>query len=424
MKNFIIILILLISPAIKSQNNYDFSKVKSSLDLQKLFLKIMDEHKETRSSMLIEFINESKLVDQIITSSRGGYSSKINIKGMYYADIPIAEVIFSANSIKLTTDTTNYSAKRLLEKIELENGLTPVYYNDGNYEWEKETEAINLSLKLVNGENLASLGDKDFAILKIYYKPIYKTPLAKIHHKIQTFKKQPNYVLYISADNSVYDVFINGIKIEETYRYDRLHLNKYITSNLTSIKITAKRELGYREKVHCSAIILDKTTDKEIKKIKGRFLDDKTTVFETSFKSELPYYPKAWTTGVNLRKEKKLKEKVIALYNKLGKAILENDEQMLNTMLYQRQFEIQQLNFDIKFETARLLWKNLLVLSKNTHYTVSKDFEIEFSANGKLIYCYPKDTKEMIIFEEEGFGDAFNFYLYQPKGANALKIIR
>ncbi|ADV48578.1 hypothetical protein Celal_1263 [Cellulophaga algicola DSM 14237] len=424
MKNFIIVLILLMSTAINSQTNYNFSEIKSSPDLQKLLLKIMDEHKETRSSMLLEFIEDAKVVDDIVTSSRGIYSSKIYVKGMHYAGIPIAEAIFSNNSIKLTTDTLNYSGKKLLEKIESENGLTPVYYNDRSYDWEKETETINLRVKFVNGENLALLGDKDFAVLKIDFKPIYKIPLAKIHHKIKKFKKQPDYVLSSSTEHSIYDVFINGIKIEENYTYDRLHLNKYITSNVTSVKIIAKREPDYNEKVYYSAAILDQSINEDVKIIEGRFLGDKTVVFETSFNSELPYYPEAWTNGSDLRKEKKLKEKVIALYNKLGKAILENDEQMLNSMLYQRQFEVQQVNYDTTFLTARILWGNLIERSVYVNHTVSKDFEIDFSTNGKLIYCHPKDTKEMIIFEEENYDDPFNFYLYEPKGSNELKIIR
>ncbi|WP_417786426.1 hypothetical protein [Tenacibaculum sp.] len=423
MKNLLIFFILF-GTAINAQDRYDFSRIKSSPNLQKLLLKIMQENGKNDES-LIKHIKESKIVDGIsIHPNWSTYSSKVTVKGMHYNGIPISTAIFYSNGVKLTTDSIAYSAKNILQTLEAKNGLTITYNNRRTYNWDKETVNINLSIKLINGKNLAFLGNKDYAILNIKFKPTYKIPLAHIHSKIKTYDKQPDYTLVSQTSNLNYDIVVNNIKVVETYSRDRLRLNKYITDNITNVKIIVKPNPDYKEGLHYSARILDLNNHKELKEIKGAFISDRTVVFETNFNSELPYYPNAWTTGIDLRKEKNLKEKIIAFYKKLGKAIIENDEEVLNNIFYQRQYEIQQLDYDTRFQTARTMWRNLLRLKENKKYTISNDFEIEFSANGKLIYPHPKDINQMLIFEKGNYGEELNFYFYQPKGLNELKLIR
>ena len=424
MKNLIVVLFLLIGSMVNSQNKYDFSKIATGSELATLLLKMMQEHKEVSDSMLLEFIENSKEINGMMVPKRSGvnYSSKVSVTGMHYDGIPVATATFYNNSIKLITDTIAYSGKKLLNAIEGKNGLTIKYDNKNIFTWEKENKDLKLQIELVNGKNLAQLGDKDFATLKIDFKPVYNIPFTKIYKEIQTFKRQPDYVLVSSDNNCVYEIIINDVKVVETHMLYRLHLNTYITDKVTAVKIIAKPASD--GKAYYAATILDETTDETIKEIEGGDLEGKTVVFEADFNSELPYYPKAWTNGVNLKKKKNIKEKVTALYDKLGKAILAKDEQVLNAMFYQQQYETQQLNYDIKFQTAIQKWELLLRLQRNLKYTISKNFDIEFSAQGKLIYTQPKDFDQMLLFNQERYRDDFNFYLYQPKGSKELKIIR
>ena len=266
-------------------------------------------------------------------------------------------------------------------------------------------------------------GDKDFAELRIEFKPIYTIPFASIHHKIKTFEKQPDYVLASSTNNCNYDIIVNGVKVETADMLHRLHLNEYVTDKITNVKVIAKPKSNERGAPYYSATILDQNTNEIIKEIEGGNIED-STVFETDFESKLPYYPEAWTTGIDLKKDKKIKEKVIAFYHKLGTAIVKKDQQVLNDMFYQSQYEKQQLNYDTKFETARSKWEILVNHLQNTKYTISLDFDIKFSAKGKLIYPYRVDNKEILTFDKNNYTDYFNFYLYQPKGSNELKVIR
>jgi len=417
MKNVLILLFLTISISITSCNKdalkYDFSKIKSPSETKDLIAKMQLEN-----------------IDKKIDSTSN--FQEITLKGMHYAGVPIREALITDNYTLLTTDSLNFSAKKLLEILEVEKGLTnptESYSGNINFVWNDETENKKLDINLVNGKHLASFRDKDYAELTITYNPVYNIPLAKIHHKIKTFENQPKYILNIKAHDCVYNVIINDIIITESSRESKFNLNNYITGPVSSLKIIPKKNKGsknFNENAFFSATITNKDNKETIKKIEQITLKgNNPIVLETEFNSTLPYYPKAWTDGVDLRNDKDLKAKIIALYDKIGKAFLAKDKQAINETFYQKDFEMQQLEFDTNFETARDEWEAYLAVQLNSYkYTVANDYDIVFNADGKLIYTHAKDKSDMIIFTGKSYDKTLNYYLYQPKGSNELKIIR
>lgn len=422
MKYLLILLILLVGISVTScgQEKYDFSKIKSQSEIDALLLKIKQE-------------NEGVKID---TSYR---LNEITIKGMHYAGVPIKTALISDYYTLLTTDTINYSAKNILETLESEKGLTAItnkYNNNVGFKWKTETEDNDLNIKFVNGKHLASFGNKDYAELTINYKPVYDMPLANIHKKIKTFDKQPKYVLQAANNHghSDYVYVINGVKLSEDFTSQKFYLNNYIISEVTSIKIIVKPGLdgdNFRPKLFkegniFSATIYDEETEEIIANIENVPIGGKATAeFSLEFDSKLPYYPKAWTQGVDLRNDKNLEEKVISFYDKLGKTILAKDKQTINDMFYQKNFETQQLKYDTNYVTARSEWEAHLAVQNNSYkYKVAKNFDIEFSADGKLIFAHPKAKTEMLILTGKQYYQALYYFLYQPKGSNELKIIR
>lgn len=418
MKNAITLLILLVCISLTSCGQaslkYDFAEIESQSEVDALLIKMMQENENAKIDTVYRF-------------------NEITVKGMHYAGVPIKSALITDNYTLLTTDTLNFSGKKLLEAIEGNNGLTKrsySYNDDIEFQWITETEDIEYKLKLVNGKHLASLGDKDYAEVTIKYKPVYDIPLANIHREIKTFENQPVYEYQISSAHIEYDIFINEIP----YLYDSSALNYFITSERTSIKVIIKPRTnqngqpstGFNENASFSIDIINKDTDKVIKtESRADFKGSNPIEIKFDFNSELPYYPKAWTEGDNLRNDKNLKEKIIALYDKLGKAVLSKDEQTLNDMLYQCNFEMQQLNYDTNFQTSRNEWEWYLEMHDYSYkYSVAKDFEIDFSADGKLIYVKPKDKMDLFTFTGKRYSETPIYYLYQPKGSNELKIIR
>jgi len=422
MKNVIILLISLVSISITSCSQdslkYDFSKIKSLAETKALIAKIQLE-------------NEDQEIDSTSTFQ------EITLKGMHYAGVPIKSALITDHYTLLTTDTINFSAKKLLEALEAEKGLTKVNdsYNDNiEFEWGEETENKKLKINLVNGKHLAAFGDKDNAELTIKFKQTYDIPLANIHKEIKTFESQPKYQLNIKSYGYAYEVSINDIIIAEASTGKELYLNYYLTKEASSIKIKTELELDKEKSdyndairsVYISAEVIDKSTNKVLTTLeKGFIRGQKTNEFTINFNSILPYYPKAWTDGTDLREDKNLKEKVIALYDKVGKAILTKDEQTINDIFYQKDFEMQQVDFDTNYLTAKNEWESHLAIQHNSYkYTLANDFEIEFNAGGTLIYTYPKDKTDMLIFTGKEYNESLNFFLYQPTGSNELKIIR
>lgn len=423
-------LILLVSVLALSCNKkvlkYDFSKAKSHTEIIALLEKIQLDNKD-------------------ITINKNNLLNELEVKGMHYAGVPIKKALISDHYTLLTTDTVNYSGKKLLEALEAENGITQLktsYKSDINFVWDKETKALDYSLELVNGKHLALLGDKDKGELTITYKSTYAIPLANIHKKIKKFEKQPNYKLKIEQGNGLgycnceLTIIVNDIIItEENSRNKEFSLNDYITTNTTSIKIIVKPVINSdseRPKVFgradmLSVSIYDTSTDKIVlKAIEKASLIDKTSAeFKFEFQSYLPWYPDAWVNGVDLRNDKDLKQKIKAFYTKLGNAFLKKDKQLINDMFYQQHYEMQQLEYDTYYGTAKEQWEIFLkIQNKSYKYTIANAFDIEYNGNGKLIYVHPKDKSDMLIFTGKEYSNYMNYFLYQPKGSNELKIIR
>lgn len=399
---------------------YDFSKIESEKGIDSLLQKIQLENKDAEIDTLDMY-------------------HELEIKGMHYAGVPIKKAVVTGSKITLTTDTINFNGKKLLETLEAKNGLTALednYNEEDEFVWDSETKDLDFIIEYVNGKHLAAIGDKDIGELTINYKKVYSVPLANIHKKIQTFDTKPNYALEIQYGycDCEYTILVNNVIIAEDTKKREFILNDYITNASTPVKIIVKPEIndnGVRAKNFkgsemFKADIYDASTEKVVKTIEQTSLAGKTTTeFVLDFSSTLPWYPEAWTNGVDLRKDKDLKQKIKALYTKIGEAFLKKDEQAINDIFYHMYFETQQLKADTNYVTAKRQWEIMLEIKESIYkYTVADAFEIEYNANGKLIYTYPTEKSDMLIFTGKQYDNSMNYFLYQPKGANELKIIR
>ncbi|WP_158976041.1 hypothetical protein [Cellulophaga sp. L1A9] len=420
MKKFIISLILLTGISVTScgQEKYDFAEITQKSDINTFLNKIQKENEEVKIDTVYNF-------------------NELTIAGMHYAGIPIKEALVTNNYMILTTDTLNYSGEKLLEIVEAEYGLTTIsdgYSNDIKFDWKKETKDISLAVKINNGKHLAAMGDKDNAELTITFKIPYDLPIANLHKEIKTFANEPKYILKIKEQDCDYDIVVNGIKIPNAALYSEIFLNEYITSTRSSIELIVKPNTknennsrgSFSEDSQFSAVLYDFDTEEIYTQINDLELSGTTPVhFSKEYDLVLPFYPKAWTDGVDLRNDKNLVSKINAIYTKIGEAVLASDEQAINDLFYVSDLESQQVAFDTDFETARENWEEYLSWAFNSYkYTIAKDIDIQFYAGGKLLYVYPKDKDAMLILTGKKYSKKLNYFLYQPKGTNELKIIR
>ncbi|WP_299255994.1 hypothetical protein [uncultured Aquimarina sp.] len=414
----IVLIVLLFSSCTNNKElllKYDFSKANSQSEMDSLLVKIGKENKDFDLDTVSFFrLNE------------------IEIDGMHYDGVPVKKALLSDSYTFLTTDTINYYGKKLLEVIEAKKGLINsenTYNDDIQFIWKAEREDLDFKLNLVNGKHLAAIGDKDFGELKITFKPIYDVPLANIHKKIKVYDVKPTYVLNIRSYSNKYTVILDDIVIAENSKYTEHNLNRYITDGESSklkIIVVPIDNSKFDKNGTFAATIYDETTKQTIADVQRISIAGKSSVeFTLDFTPKLPWYPKAWNNGVDLRKDENLKQKVNTLYKRVGDAILSKDEKAINDLFYQKQFEKQQLDQDVDFEVARTYWESLKQIQNNSYkYTIEDTYSIEFNANGRLIWTYPTNKTDMIIFTGKEFSKQMNFYLYQPEGSNELKIIR
>lgn len=412
-------IIFVVSCNQNNSNKYDFSKIQSPSELQTLLKQIENENEEVKLDTIINY-------------------NDITVKGMHYDGVPIKNAVITRDEITLKTDTLNYSGKRLLEAVEAKKGLTLLedsYWDDIKFNWKSETEDVDFKLILKNGSHLADLKDKDYAELTISYNPIYKSPLANIHKEVKVYNEQPKYIFKIGRTyGKAFTIIVDDIVITEDNDDDTaFDIQNYITSETTSVKVIVKpvksansnSKVFINEETIAVGIVDEFSGEVFFETTKKAFKGKSSVEIEFGFNSKLPIYPKAWSNGVDLRNDKNLKEKIKTLYSNLGNAFIEKDEQTINDMLYQMNFEKQQLSYDTNFETARENWEFYKQIQDNSYkYTVADKFEIEYNANGKLIYLYAKDKPAMLTFTGKRFSKRMNFFLYQPKGADGLKIIR
>lgn len=371
------------------------------------------------------------------------YYDELTPKGMFYNDVPIQKLVLHGLGITLHTDTINFSAKRLLETLENDKGFgnykTDLWENH-TFQWDNEQENLKLKLELAKGNHLANIGEKDNATLEITFNDSYKIPLANIYKQIKIEKNNPNYILKINSYGVYYQVYLNNLRIDNLYSW--ISINPYILDKgpiSLKIKVFPTEGNTFSKEDSFKATLVNETTEEIVSSIativkKGGttylypislLFDKKSEQFEINFTPKLNSYPKAWSDGVDLRKDKKLKKKIIALYKKIGEFVLTKDEQGINDLFYTMLLEENQViqNTDYKFFTEN--WVQWLTNFKNTYkYSISENFKINFNTTGKLIKTIPLDKESMLILTGKNFNSKHNYYLYQAQNSSELKIIR
>jgi len=422
MKIKALLILLLIISACSKPDKYDLSQIKSLNDLSAVIDSMKNDNVEMDMTSVVK---------------------EITGKGMHYRGVPVKSMMVYDNAIRIYTDSAAYSGKKLLEQLETENGFGNYkegYNNQPEFTWENDVKYSLLTVNFVDGKNLAKMGEKDFSTLYITFPKKYNVPLANIYKEVKKYEEEPNYLLRISHYGCDYEIKIDGIVIEKfyekEYNKDSFSLNHFLlTKGSHKLQINIKpahQKTRFKEAASFEAKIIDNSIDSIVsqKNIRRGHLYEKKSrkhSFDMTFNANIPYNNNGWFTGENLRKEPKLKEKVIHLYEKLGKAFLDKDEALISSLYYDMTLETKQSYYHNDFKSSSETCEELLKFKDKMYkYTVSKDFEIKYSDDGKLIYTTPaeNDKQGMLTITGKGFSESFNYFMYQPKNTNELKIIR
>ncbi len=407
-KLFVTLLVIVSIISCKTEENYiyDFSTINSEEKLDSI-IRIMD-------------------VDTVMTKNSQFYK-EIKAKGMHYNEVPINSIIKRDDGLVLFLDSIKPFGKSLLGEVtNLEGKAIKEVgeYADSVFVWKNSLRKIELSNYGTTYESL-----------KVIFFKQYDSPVVNLYKKIEKFENEPEYILTVKSGYDNCKVILNDIIITDIELNEEIEvpINKYLLNKeankieLEVLSTEISKGSDFTDDFIVNVSIKDKKRGNPID-VNSLGIsvanDPKKTLIQFSFNSKIPYQLEGWSNGEDLRKVKDLEQKVIALYNKLGKAFLEKDMATLNDLFIQKEFEVMQTTYNNDYEINRYNWEKYLETALETYrYTVSNEFKIEINANGRLIYTYP-DLSDMLILTGKGVSENFNYFLYMPKGSNELKIIR
>ncbi|MCH5717974.1 hypothetical protein [Niabella hibiscisoli] len=143
------------------------------------------------------------------------------------------------------------------------------------------------------------------------------------------------------------------------------------------------------------------------------------------FVADVSYQTEGWSNGKDLRQDKNLRQKITALYEKLGKIIGARDAAALSAIMYATGKEKAEADYNQKTGATTDQWTLWMDMFKATNVVkIEKDFDVEISGDGKLIYAIPKNQKDMLRAIGKNTATGFTLYMYEDKNNNELKFIR
>ncbi len=402
----LLVTVAIVSCKTKVENKYNFATINSPEKLDSIF-KVIG-------------------VDTIRNNDSPFYK-EIRTKGMHYNKIPLEYIIRSDDALILSVDSIKPFGKNLLGEVTNLVGKASKEegsYTDSIFVWKNSLRKIELSNHGTTYESL-----------KIVFLKQYNSPIANLYKKIKKFENEPEYILTVKSGYDDCKVIINDVIITSIGLGEEIEvsINKYLLNKeankieLEVLSTEISKGLAFADDFIVNVSIRDEKTDNPIDVSSlgiSVATDPKHTLIQYSFNSKIPFKLEGWSNGEDLRTVKNLEQKVIELYDKLGKAFLKKDKTTLNELLVQKDFEKMQVDYDDDFESNRFYWEKCLETALETYrYTVSKDFEIEMNAKGRLIFTYSNES-DMLVLTGKNVNKNFNYFLYMPKGSNELKIIR
>lgn len=355
------------------------------------------------------------------------YGRTYYTKGLHYNNIELEEFhVYSKGGGYFFNPVPSCSKEKLKQKLIKSEG-TPF---DVNEELDSTTDGFLYSWNNKYREISVSMYDDDSKTVFYSFFKIYDSPIANVFEKVKKTKKQFLYTLIVRQKYSESTLYVNDINVsDEEGEYRRsTDLNPYILNN-DDIKITF---LVPREAVDDDVeLFLRKeiNNEREEESYVNKKVEDtddpnlKKVVY--LFKNEVPYNIKGWSEGQDLSKVENLGDKIHDLYRRLGKALKEKDEELINKMMYQYELESHEFNYVQDHELSRRTWENWLEYMRETYkYTVSKNFDIQISPDNRLGFAFSKDLESMLITTGKEESEEFDYFFYLPEGSNELRIIR
>lgn len=443
----VIVLIFLLATSLQlsAQEIIDLSKVKSHKDLKAM---------RTKLGMGIE-----------TSDDKSNYLDSALWHGVKLKNVALRENTITVNIGTYNLGTTKKLVQALQQQYKSEVHMD-ANWSGRKYKVSNSEYDILLSMDVDKEEEVK---DNTYSDFEITFRPFYDAAYLNIGRSVP---KNPAGIFYrVSLDyfGSNVELFVNGISIFNGLaraRYmndDVVELNPFILergkvevkvlitpgldedgkpyptiqkrSHVTAVlekgliengafqELSSQKICDYNEYV-TDTIVEDGRTRHS--SYPGTYKYGGTQLLDvTVFNADVAYQSEGWKNGNDLRSDKKLKENVAALYQKLAAVIRDKDGAALSDMFLQMGKEQAASDYGQKPGVFSDNWELWMMAFENTNVIkVETDFDIEISEDGRLVYAMPNKLQDMLRAIGKETATGFTHYMYEDKTTNELKFIR
>ncbi len=417
-------------------------------------------------SSMAEFYNLMKAKDKSYYAAW----KYVSLDSAIWNGLKMKDIFVYEDNMEMNVDkSVDYATQKLINYIESTykyDVTKETRYSSTIYEVNTSNFRLELDVDVYEDDSIKKNTPSE---LKITYKTQYNQPYAKIENNVPKSPDGKFYYIKFQSSNVCANFQLNGIDVNShcgERRYinkEQINLNPYILNNkMSQIKITIKP--GYDENnvqtptiikdsyfsaTLCEGILkqgileclketpicnyMDYVTDTIINddgdKRYYSYMGNpnygtKTLSCNLDFNPDVSYTIQGWENGKDLRKDPNIKQKIIALYEKLGMIIKTKDEKALNDFMYQKGYEKSVSSYNSSSD-SRDTWEEWMKMFEYAYnFNVEQDFQLEFSEDGKLVYASPNRQMDMLRVIGKQKAEGFTFFMYEDKNTNELKAIR
>lgn len=335
-----------------------------------------------------------------------------------------------------------------------------------SYQVNNSTMGITLEMDISKEDSVKS---NTPSTLTIKFKPVYAEPYPNIATKLDKNPDGIFYFLDMNYFNNNMEVWLNGVRIyngEGQYQYVNersINLNTYLLSKENAnLKVVITPGLDENGKPFST---IQKRSYATATLQKGIFKEGSFTVLEEkpfcnyneyvtdtikengntryssfpgtchygskkleskhTFLADIRFNNKGWREGNDLRNDQQLKDKITALYEKLAHIISAKDTTALSQLFYEKGMELATAGYNQDAGTFTDQWTTWMDMFAYTNTVkVEKEFDLEISEDGKLVYAKPRTQTDMLRAVGKGKAEGFSFFMYEDKNNKKLKFIR
>jgi len=385
------------------------------------------------------------------------------IDSALYRGLKVYEVTLYEQELKMTIGNDQAAGlQRLIGQARQQYGNALVQKESySSMSFEARTADENFLLT-VEAENETAIRKKTTARLERTFKQVADYAYPRLSKTIQPDANGIFYYLETDTYNTNLQIHVNGIPVADKGS-SALILNPFILSAADGLSVTilvnpGTDEMGMPEQVigkrsyFAATLYAGTMQNGTLKPLKAyplcegykgyvtdTLMEDGHEVHSSymgnpkygtssitctyQLQPKINYTLEGWRNGTDLRTETGLKEQVIALYEKLSRAILDKDAREFDDLLILQGKERATSTYNATPGQLVEDWEAWMELFAYTNITrIEKDFDLIFSNDGKLVYAVPKTQLHMLRAIGKNRAAGFSFYMY--KSGKELKFIR